>query len=89
MVVKNLKLLRRLIAIQELTLTDVANAAGWKAHSYVARLLSGEATTLKVEPATLIAKKLGVPVDELFVLKVASSAGQPTSPTSRTKKVAA
>lgn len=75
MVIKDLKRLLTLITIQELTHRDIADAAGWSAHSYVSRLLRGEVKTLKIEPATMIARRLGVPVEDLFVTKVTSNAG--------------
>lgn len=66
MEVRDLKKLRKLIVIQELSHRDIAKAAGWHSHSYVSRLLRGEVKTLKAEPAMAIAKLLGCPPEEIF-----------------------
>lgn len=70
------KKLRKLMVIQEVSQRELATAAGWKAHSYLGRLLRGEVNSLEPEPAVRIAKYLGVGVDDLFVVKVSSSAAQ-------------
>jgi transcriptional regulator with XRE-family HTH domain len=76
MLLKDRKRLARLIEIQEVSKRQVAAAAGWKSHSYLLRLLSGEARTLEPEPAVKIATFLGVDVADLFVPKVTSDLGQ-------------
>lgn len=70
------KRLAKLMAIQGVSARQLAKAAGWKSHSYMNRLLSGEATTLEVEPAVRIAKKLGVGVDDLFMARLSSDVVQ-------------
>ena len=72
----NRKLLAKLMAIQGVSARQLAKAAGWKSHSYMNRLINGEATTLEVEPAVRIAKYLGVGVDDLFVARVSTESGQ-------------
>lgn len=47
----------------------VATAAGWKSHTYLLRLLSGEESTLAIEPAVRIAEFFGVPTNQLFTVR--------------------
>lgn len=70
MELKDRTLLAALMEQQGVTRRDLAESAGWKAHSYVNRLLSGEAKTLKTDPAARIAHRLGVPFSLLFVTRV-------------------
>lgn len=51
---------------------ELARAAGWKSHSYMRRLLTGEANTLNTDPALRIAHYLHLDVDDIFVTKVAT-----------------
>lgn len=76
MLLKDRKRLARLIEIQEVSKRSVARAAGWKSHTYLQRLLSGEARTCEPEPAVRIATYLGVDVADLFVPRSASDVGQ-------------
>lgn len=61
--------LKRLMRIQEVTQRQLAEAAGWSSHSYLGRLLRGQAIRLEPEPALKIARFLGVGVDDLFLTK--------------------
>lgn len=70
------KRLGRLIVINDHSKRAVARAAGWKSHTYLLRLLNGQASTCEPEHAVKIARFLGVAVDDLFVTKVSSSTGQ-------------
>lgn len=72
----NRKGLLKLMAIQNVSARRLALAAGWKSHSYMNRLLNGSVTTLDVEPAVRIARYLGVGVDDLFLPRVSSDAGE-------------
>ncbi len=76
MLVKDRKKLARLIEIQEVSKREVARAAGWKSHTYLLRLLSGDVTTLEPEPAVRIATFLGCDLYDLFTPKVSSHAEQ-------------
>jgi len=76
MLLKDRKRLARLIEIQEVSKRSVARAAGWKSHSYLLRLISGQATTCEPEHAVRIATYLGVDVADLFTPKTASDQGQ-------------
>lgn len=75
MQVRDLKKLRSLIVIQELSHREIAEAAGWRSHTYVSRLLRGEVKTLKAEPAIAIAKLLGAPLEDLFVTRMSDYSG--------------
>lgn len=72
----NRKGLLKLMAIQNVSARTLAREAGWRSHSYMNRLLTGEVTTLEVEPAVRIAKYLGVGVDDLFMARLSSESGQ-------------
>jgi transcriptional regulator with XRE-family HTH domain len=72
----NRRLLAKLLAIQGVSQRELAEAAGWKSHSYLGRLLRGEVTTLEPEPAVRIARFLGVGVDDLFMVKTSSGVEQ-------------
>ena len=74
MLLKDRKRLARLIEIQEVSKRSVARAAGWKSHTYLLRLLSGQERSLEPEHAVKIATYLGVDVADLFVPKVTSDA---------------
>lgn len=74
MYLRDPKKLARLMVIQDVSQRELARAAGWKAHSYLGRLLRGEARTCDTEPALRIAHKLGVAVDDLFLTKVSTKA---------------
>lgn len=76
MLLKDRKRLARLIEIQEVSKRQVARAAGWRSHTYLLRLLSGEARTVEPEHAVKIATFLGVDTQDLFLPKVTSPAGQ-------------
>jgi transcriptional regulator with XRE-family HTH domain len=70
------KRLARIMAIQGVSARQLARAAGWKSHSYMNRLLSGQVNTLEVEPAVRIAKHLGVGTDDLFLTRLSSDSGR-------------
>lgn len=70
------KRLAKLMAIQGVSARGLAKAAGWKSHSYMNRLLSGEVSSLEPEPAVRIARHLGVGVDDLFMPRLSTDTGQ-------------
>ncbi|QOT18967.1 helix-turn-helix transcriptional regulator [Paenarthrobacter sp. YJN-5] len=76
MILKDPKKLAKLMVIQEVGQRELARAAGWKAHSYLGRLLAGTASHVDPEPAARIASYLGVGVDDLFLVRVDSSSVQ-------------
>lgn len=67
--------LAKLMVIQGASQRRLAEAAGWKAHSYVARLLKGTAKNVEPGPAARIAHFFGVGVDDLFLVKVDRNPG--------------
>lgn len=87
MILKYPQKLAKLMVIQDVSHRRLAAAAGWKSHSYVSRLLRGEAKTLDTEPALRIAAFLGVGVDDLFLTRASSNPG--LSDSSRGKQSAA
>ena len=61
---------------QGISQRELSIAAGWRSHTYMQRLLRGEASNLKPQPAARIAKRLRVPIDLLFVTKLSSDTAQ-------------
>lgn len=68
--------LARLMVIQEVTQRELAAAAGWSSHSYLGRLLRGEANTVTPTAAIRISEFLGVPLDELFAAQMSTPTGR-------------
>jgi transcriptional regulator with XRE-family HTH domain len=66
MILKRRKMLAKLMILEGLSQRELASAAGWSSHSYLGRLLRGEAVGVAEEPARLIAERLGVRVSDLF-----------------------
>jgi hypothetical protein len=75
MILRDRKKLARLMIVQDVSQRALAEAAGWKSHSYLGRLLRGQVKTLGTDPALRIAHKLMVPVDDLFAIKVDRNPG--------------
>jgi transcriptional regulator with XRE-family HTH domain len=73
--VQDPKKIRKLLLIQDATQRELAEAAGWQSHSYVARLLTGEIKTVTPERAARIARFFGVGIDDLFVPRLSTDAG--------------
>lgn len=76
------KLVRRMEAMG-VSQRELARAAGWKSHSYMRRLINGEANTLTTDPALRIAHYLHLDVDDVFVTRVDTSGRHPESPARR------
>ncbi len=89
MELRNRKRLATLMVVQERSQRQVAQAAGWTSHSYLGRLLRGEATTLESEHAIRIARYLGVGTDDLFVARVSSVDGHSAQRRGRRPKAVA
>lgn len=75
MQLKDRKQLAKLMLIQGVSARRLAKAAGWKSHSYMNRLLTGQVKTCSTDPALRIAHFLGVGVDDLFLVEVSSNTG--------------
>lgn len=86
---QNRKRLAKLMLIQDVTQRELAEAAGWKSHSYLGRLLRGDVNTLDLEPAIRIALYLGVGTDDLFVARASSDAARNVKARKTPRKVAA
>jgi len=75
--------LKRLMDIQGVSQRELSIAAGWRSHTYLARLLNenpkpGERrpTGVKTKPAARIARHLGVGIDDLFVTRLSTDTAQ-------------
>lgn len=70
--------LARLMDLQGVSQRELSIAAGWRSHTYLARLLNenlkpGERPTgVKPKPAARIARRLGVGIDDLFVTRLST-----------------
>lgn len=73
MLVKDRRRIARLIEIKGVSKSAVARAAGWRSHSYLHRLLTGEANSCRPEPALAIASFLEVNLEDIFLPKVSSN----------------
>lgn len=68
------KRIKKLMAIQDVSGRELALNAGWKSHTYMQRILRGDAKNVDPEPAVRIAWFLGVGTDDLFVARTSSEA---------------
>jgi transcriptional regulator with XRE-family HTH domain len=69
------KKISKLMLIQDVSQRDLAQAAGWASHSYVARIIDGTITTVTPDRAARIARFFGVGIDDLFVPRLSTDAG--------------
>lgn len=76
MILEDPQLLRRLMKRKGLSIRSMADYLGFKSHTYVARMLTGEVRSVTPEVAALIAHRLDVPQDVLFVSKVTGDGAQ-------------
>lgn len=76
MELKDRTLLAELMEQHKLSARSLSRTAGWKSHSYMNRLLNGQAKTLSTEPAARIAHALKVPFNLLFVTRVEDNSVQ-------------
>lgn len=70
MLVKEPDLLRRLVASKNMTARQLSRRMGWRSHSYMNRILSGQVRSVTPDAAVKIAYLLQVPVDLIFVPRV-------------------
>jgi transcriptional regulator with XRE-family HTH domain len=70
----NLKGLRTLMVVQDVSQRRLAVAAGYKSHAYMGRLLRGEVDTLEPEAALRIARFLQVDAGFLFAARLPTDA---------------
>lgn len=83
MELKDRTLLKELMETQGISARRLALEAGWKSHTYLQRLLRGEAKNVEPVPAARIAHRLQVPFNLLFVTRVSGDASQNKQPTQR------
>lgn len=76
MELKDLELLKELMEEQGVSGRELSRFAGWKSHTYLQRILRGQETTLKTDPAIRIAYRLGTPVHRLFRTRVSGESAQ-------------
>lgn len=76
MQVRDHKKLQRLAVIQDASHRDIAEAIGWKSHSYVGRIMRGEIRTIDPEAAVRWALFFKVAVDDLFLARSSKNPGQ-------------
>lgn len=68
--------LARLMLIKGVSQRDVAEAAGWRSHSYLGRLIRGDVASLDNDAAVRIAHYLEVPIDVLFMSRSSSDSAR-------------
>jgi transcriptional regulator with XRE-family HTH domain len=76
MILKDRKKLQRLMVIQEFSHRRLAAVAGYKAHSYIGRLVRGEVSSVGTDAALRIAHALRVGVEDLFLPEETSNSGR-------------
>lgn len=67
------KRLATVLVVQDVSQRQLSEAAGWKSHSYLGRLLRGEVNTLDTDAAARIAAYLGVGMDAFFVPRTSTA----------------
>lgn len=72
MVLKDRKMLGRLIALQDWSIRSLAKSSGFRSHSYLNRLVLGQVSTCSAERAVALCANLQVPLDSLFLTKMSS-----------------
>lgn len=72
------KKIKKLMVVQEVSQRELARALGYKSHTHLRRVLDGTTKTVTPTKAAQIAAYFGVPMDDLFVPRVSTPAGQNT-----------
>lgn len=87
MQLKDPRKLASLLIVNDVSQRQLAAAAGWgpNSHSFVARLIKGQSSSVSVESAVRIAHHLNVPVSSLFLTKLDSKTEQ-NKPKAKTRK---
>lgn len=76
MEVRDLEMLQSLKIVRKVSNRDLAKIAGYKSHSYMNKIMKGDATTLNPEPALRLAKFFQVGVEYLFSTEVSTNPAQ-------------
>lgn len=82
------KRLRKLMLIQDVSQRDLADAIGWRSHSYLGRFIRGEVRSIDPDAAVKIAVFFGVGVDDLFVGRASNDGGRAVARQAPRKAVA-
>lgn len=69
---EGVKRLRKLMLIQGVTQRALAEAIGWKSHSYLGRILRGEIKMIDVDAAARMAHYFEISMDDLFLVRTSS-----------------
>lgn len=75
MQVRDHRKLARLALIQDASHRQIAEAVGWKSHSYVGRIMRGQVRTVDPEAAVRMCHFFGVAVDDFFVTRCSGNIG--------------
>lgn len=76
MEIRDYRKLARLAVIQDATHREIAEAIGWKSHSYVGRILRGQVKTMDPESAVRLCHFFGVALDDFFVTRSSKNPGR-------------
>lgn len=76
MELRNLKKLKMLMELNDLSTRDLAEIAGYKSHTHIARVLRGEYKTLPPDRALRIVAFFKQGVDDLFFVRVSNDTGE-------------
>lgn len=76
MKVKDAEMIRRIMESKGISARKMAEQMGWSSHSYMNRILSGQARTVTPDTAMKLAYHLQVPVDLLFVTRASGDSGR-------------
>lgn len=71
------KRLKKLMLIQGTSQRALAEAIGWKSHTYLGRILAGKINTIDVDAAARIAHHFEVGIDDLFLVESSSDMRRP------------
>lgn len=69
MQIRDHKKLQTLAVIQDRSHREIAEAIGWKSHSYVGRIMRGQIKTIDPDAAVRWAHLFGVAVNDLFLTR--------------------
>jgi transcriptional regulator with XRE-family HTH domain len=76
MQVRDHRKLARLALIQDASHRQIAEAVGWKSHSYVGRILRGQVKSVDPEAAVRMCHFFGVAVDDFFMSRSSKNPGR-------------
>lgn len=65
-----------LLKAKGISYRQLATAAGWTSPNHVSNLVHGRKNSVTPESANRIAQRLGVPVEDLFRLRITTDTGQ-------------